>query len=72
MRSLIGFCVVHLKHGAIIGDDVALIGELAAGLRVERRTVQDHLDGGGADTAGTEPTPSCMMPMTRLRDVMSV
>lgn len=29
--------VVDLKHRAIVGQNLALIGELAAGLRVERR-----------------------------------
>ena len=42
--------VVDFEHRAIVGQDLALIGELAAGLGVERRTVEDDLDvRGGAD-----------------------
>ena len=35
--------VVDFEHRAIVGQDLALIGELAAGLGVERRTVEDDL-----------------------------
>ncbi len=38
--------VIDLKHRAVVGQDLALVGQLAASLRVERRTVEDHLDGG--------------------------
>lgn len=37
--------IVHLKHGAIIGDDLTLIGKLSAGLGIERRAVENDLHG---------------------------
>ena len=50
MRSLIGFCTSRLRAPRHRRTGSRLIGELAAGLGVERRTVEDDLDvRGGAD-----------------------
>ncbi len=48
--------IVDFEHGAVVGQDLALVGELAAGLRVERSAVEDDLDVGRAgDCGGRNP-----------------
>ena len=44
--------IVDFEHGAVVGQDLALVGELAAGLRVERGAVEDDLDVGRAGHGG--------------------
>ena len=44
--------VVDFEHGAVIGENLTLIGKLTAGLRIERGTVEDDLDVGRAGHGG--------------------
>ena len=64
--------IVDFEHGAVVGQESRLVGELAAGLRVERGAVEDDLDVGRAGHGGHGTLPSCMMPITLARADMSV
>ena len=44
--------IVDFEHGAVVGQDLALIGKLTAGLRVERGAVENDLDVGRAGHGG--------------------
>lgn len=64
--------IVDFEHSTIVGKDLALIGELATGLRIERSAVENDFDGGRTGDCGDGALPSCMMPSTLARADMSV
>ena len=44
--------IVDFEHSTIVGKDLALIGELATGLRIERSAVENDFDGGRTGDCG--------------------